>query len=62
MHLHRPFPHVCCCMRIMQGVREVSELDQSDIEAYPWDEEAERAALGVVGWHGEAGYSTLEQR
>lgn len=44
------------------GVKEPSEADRADMKAFPLDEAAERAALGVLGFMGEEGRGTLERR
>ncbi len=43
-------------------MREISEEDQQDLAAFPFDEDSEVANLGLKTHHGEDGYSTLERR
>lgn len=43
-------------------VAEISHEDHADMAKYPWDAEAEQASLGVIGFTGEEGFSTLEHR
>mmetsp|Transcript_34586 Transcript_34586/g.87269 ORF Transcript_34586/g.87269 Transcript_34586/m.87269 type:complete len:271 (+) Transcript_34586:825-1637(+) len=45
-----------------EGVEAPSAEDKEDILAYPFDEAAEAAELGVTEPFGEAGFSTLERR
>uniref|UniRef100_A0A061R131 Peptidase m20 n=2 Tax=Tetraselmis sp. GSL018 TaxID=582737 RepID=A0A061R131_9CHLO len=45
-----------------EGVADPTELDASDIAAFPLDEEAERAELSTYEPVGEPGFSTLERR
>jgi hypothetical protein len=56
--IFRTFSWLLCA----QGVKELSDDEENDIIAYKFDERAERAELGIKGWHGEESYETLERR
>ncbi len=43
-------------------MRDITKEDKADLTAFPFNEAAEMRALGALGPHGEAGYSTLERR
>ena len=43
-------------------MRDITKEDKADLAAFPFNEAAEMRALGALGPHGEAGYSTLERR
>ena len=43
-------------------VVEISPEDKEDMEAFGFSPEEEQAALGVLGFMGEEGFSTLERR
>lgn len=40
----------------------LSDEDREDVHNFPFDPEAEKTALGILGYVGEEGYHVLEQR